>query len=455
VVDPSRARRRPAARPVDIMPSVAPRMPESSNSTALPRVPVERTPFRTQPDAHGLYRIYPHQPSYVPDLHLGLDDLCDAPGFDVPRAPPVVPQQLDIGIVQRILLKLIGWFYETPTKSINNFQSLVDTLTEEPFDTAELQDVKVAEELKKIDASPAFLAGSGWKQGVVEIPLPCPYVQCPEDEAPKLEIPGIWHRSWRDVIVETFTGAHFDKIHLTPFELHQQRPDKPDTRVHWEVYDSDAMLEEHNKIREEQDAKGNKMETVVAAIMNWSDSTHLAQFGSASLWPLYTAFGNITKYVRNKPKSYLYNHMAYIPSVRTVPCYRCTQLTVDAQLSNDDFLKYGTHFNGRRPSDKLKTQLKRELFHGTMGMLIDDDFMDAYENGIKITFADGITRLVFPRFISYSADYPERYVTSCVSDIYTLTMLQRHHFHCPSQGTVSLRTVLHAQGQDLRYGYRT
>jgi hypothetical protein len=390
------------------MPTVAPRMPDASASATLPRIPAHRQPFRTRPDSHGLYRIYPHQPSYVPDLHLGLDDLCDAPGFDVVYAPPVVPTPPDLGLVQRILLKLIGWFYETPTKSINDFQSLFDNLTDEPFHTEQLKDIKVAEELKKIDASPAFLAGSGWTQGSVEIPLSCPRVKCAEDQAPKLTIPGIWYRSWRDVIVETFTGAHFNKIHLTPFELHQQRPDKPDTRVHWEVYDSDAMLEEHNKIRAEQDAKGNAMEIMVAGIMNWSDSTHLAQFGSASLWPLYSAFGNISKYSRNKPKSFLYNHMAYIPSVCPLCSLSRTLLTVGSQLSASDFETYGTHFNGRRPSEKLKTHLKRELFHGTLGLLIDDDFLDAYENGIRILFADGVTRLVFPRFISYSADYPER-----------------------------------------------
>jgi hypothetical protein len=58
----------------------------------------------------------------------------------------------------------------------------------------------------------------------------------------------------------------------------------------------------------------------------------------------------------------------------------------------------------------MKTYLRRELFHGTLDLLIDEDFMEAYENGIPIVFSDGVTRLVFPRFITYSADYPERFV---------------------------------------------
>lgn len=43
-------------------------------------------------------------------------------------------------------------------------------------------------------------------------------------------------------------------------------------------------------------------------------------------------------------------------------------------------------------------------------LLLDEDFLHAYEHGIVITFADGVTRRVFPRIFTYSADYPEKYV---------------------------------------------
>lgn len=41
-------------------------------------------------------------------------------------------------------------------------------------------------------------------------------------------------------------------------------------------------------------------------------------------------------------------------------------------------------------------------------LLLDDDFIDAYENGRLILFPDGVVRLVFPRIFAYSADYPEK-----------------------------------------------
>jgi hypothetical protein len=44
--------------------------------------------------------------------------------------------------------------------------------------------------------------------------------------------------------------------------------------------------------------------------------------------------------------------------------------------------------------------------------LLDDKFLEAYEHGILIVCADGVTRRVFPRFFTYSADYQEKLVFS-------------------------------------------
>ena len=41
-------------------------------------------------------------------------------------------------------------------------------------------------------------------------------------------------------------------------------------------------------------------------------------------------------------------------------------------------------------------------------LLIDNDFMHTYEFGIVIEFLDGVQHQVFPRFFTYSADYPEK-----------------------------------------------
>lgn len=41
-------------------------------------------------------------------------------------------------------------------------------------------------------------------------------------------------------------------------------------------------------------------------------------------------------------------------------------------------------------------------------LLLNDKFVEAYRNGLVIICFDGVTRRVFPRFYTYSADYPEK-----------------------------------------------
>lgn len=52
---------------------------------------------------------------------------------------------------------------------------------------------------------------------------------------------------------------------------------------------------------------------------------------------------------------------------------------------------------------------RRELFHAAWKELLKDkEFLRAYQYGIVLTCTDGITRRIYPRIFSYSADYPEK-----------------------------------------------
>jgi len=87
-------------------------------------------------------------------------------------------------------------------------------------------------------------------------------------------------------------------------------------RIHQEIYDSDAMLEAHEEINALPRDPSDDLERVVAPLMVWSDSTHLASFGDASLWPFYLYFGNQSKYTWAKSTADACHHLAYIPTVR-------------------------------------------------------------------------------------------------------------------------------------------
>jgi hypothetical protein len=76
------------------------------------------------------------------------------------------------------------------------------------------------------------------------------------------------------------------------------------------------MYNEHARLQAEHIAKGGKHKVVVFAKHAYSDSTHLAQFGTTALWPIYIYSGNISQYKQAKPGLFCANHTAYIPSVQ-------------------------------------------------------------------------------------------------------------------------------------------
>lgn len=51
---------------------------------------------------------------------------------------------------------------------------------------------------------------------------------------------------------------------------------------------------------------------------------------------------------------------------------------------------------------------KQELVHAIWLLLLDDDFVKAFVHGLLILCADAVWRRAYPRFFTYSADYPEK-----------------------------------------------
>jgi len=78
-------------------------------------------------------------------------------------------------------------------------------------------------------------------------------------------------------------------------------------------------------------------------------------------------------------------------------------------LQLDDKIQetYKRHFGYPATSAVLK-QLKKDLFHAVWKFLLDDEFIDAYVHGLVSKLSDSIQRLCFPRFFTYSMDYPEK-----------------------------------------------
>ena len=59
-------------------------------------------------------------------------------------------------------------------------------------------------------------------------------------------------------------------------------------------------------------------------------------------------------------------------------------------------------------SKELLAHCHCEVLHAQWSILIDEEFLEAYEHSIVIECCDGIRRRFYPRILTYSADYPEK-----------------------------------------------
>jgi hypothetical protein len=288
--------------------------------------------FTTDCDDFGLYREYITFPTTDPEADQDLDDIYDVPGKPSTESGQrwwtgvgamfnAATENIYHPFLNATVYRLMSWFYSgSNQKSVAELDRLVkEVILQEDFDVSDLKDFSAARELRRLDTTEdeaAFSGEAGWRESSVKIPLPVDKQKLKESTALKFEIPGVWHRDLLEVICTAFQDTKAQFYHLTPFRLFwKPTPDSEPERVITDLYNSDAFLQEHESLQQQPRELGCDLERVVAAIMVWSDSTHLANFGQASLWPIYLFLGNQSKYQRAKPSQFAAHHLAYIPSV--------------------------------------------------------------------------------------------------------------------------------------------
>jgi hypothetical protein len=284
---------------------------------------------QTEPNVFGIWRKYPHCPSIDPD---GVISVAPAQAVSLPPSSGTgaltslshALQQFDpianlVPHLPSTVLRLLDWFHSTNTKSNADLDALVHkVILADDFDREDLHNFSAHRALHMLDTpsgnSSHESASNGWINATVHLPVPIKGLEHSEVDAPRFPVSGL--RYWRplEVIRDVFSNAPIGTMHLTPFHEYQRSEHGVDQRIYSEVYTSDRFINEHNRIRNQFQTQTN-LETVVAAMMLWSDSTHLANFGTASLWPVYLFFGNVSKYTRARPTSFSSHHLAYLPSV--------------------------------------------------------------------------------------------------------------------------------------------
>lgn len=142
-----------------------------------------------------------------------------------------------------------------------------------------------------------------------------------EADAPDFEVHGIRYRSLVDLLVSTVQDPALSSSSVyTPFTEWWCPPGSTTpVRVYGEAYNSNVAIKLFEEIKGLPPPPDHpQIESVVALLMLGSDATHLANFGTACLWPIYLFFGNMSKYGGSKPEEFAACHLAYIPKVELI-----------------------------------------------------------------------------------------------------------------------------------------
>jgi hypothetical protein len=285
-----------------------------------------RDSFRSAMNRFHVLREYHHRPSYDPDAHLKPEDLAnfqikELPQSDNPSNPQShPPPPWPFENMSKYLL--MNWFHSGGhQKSEGEVNRLVkEVLAAREFSPTDLADFTIRQGNKTLDEAYVGSAGSGspfsndeWQEIPVDIEIPVPR----KNANPKtFRVPGLQRRPIMNVIKSTWESVASRHFHLTPFKrIHIHPTTGKETRLYDEVYTSDAWIEAHDKLQKQPNELGCTLEKVIAGLMFWSDSTHLTNFGTASAWPLYMYFANLSKYVRARPNSGACHHIAFLPYV--------------------------------------------------------------------------------------------------------------------------------------------
>jgi len=201
---------------------------------------------------------------------------------------------------------------------------LVSLFTSGRVTHEELAGFRAVTELRHLDrfAEESPIGGGPWHTGSVKVKMPCMRANEPsfsrEKDAPEFEISGIRYRSLVDIITariqDTTTSGPFVQ---TPFtEWWYPSGTTHPIRIYGEAYSSDIAIQLAEEIKRiPPPADHPDIESVVVMLMLGSDATHLANFGTASLWPIYVFFGNMSKYDSSRPSEFPASHLAYLPKV--------------------------------------------------------------------------------------------------------------------------------------------
>ncbi|EJD04600.1 uncharacterized protein FOMMEDRAFT_84016, partial [Fomitiporia mediterranea MF3/22] len=263
----------------------------------------------SEPNEYKLLQEYLDLPDDFPDKTLNLEDLCNLPRLSTVDALTQTSSLPKLITNKYVLFNNVATYLLTSwanckvkEKTNNKLDVLVHKVLLYPdFKLLDLVDYRARWENSHIDSlhhnndSPESSHSDDWCEGSVKIKLP------PEDNkkwpggkerAPEFEVRGIHYWPLLTTIFKALDNPCSPPFHYMPYRelwrltvCHDSSPE----HIYSELYCSDYWLEAYKEVQSfpTQDSAEN----FVLPLILYSDSTHLANFGSASLWLIYMYFG--------------------------------------------------------------------------------------------------------------------------------------------------------------------
>lgn len=257
---------------------------------------------------------------------------------------------------------------------------IASSISNKGIKAKEMKGFSSKRELNRLDkyGEGSQIAGGPWKSGSVKVKMPHTGTHVAEKEAPDFEVHGIRYRSLVDIITSRIQEPSTSKpLKGTPFTEWWCPPrcTKP-ICIYGEAHSSDTAIRLYHDIKGIPPPLDHPdIQSVVVLLMLGSDSTHLASFGTASIWPIYVFFGNKSKYDTGKQSVFPAYHLAYLAKVWfTKTLHASTHISL--QLPDGFDHAYKKEYGIPPPAD-IRTHCQRELTHAIIELILQGDFKKA------------------------------------------------------------------------------
>ncbi|KAJ3804065.1 hypothetical protein F5876DRAFT_70939 [Lentinula aff. lateritia] len=212
-----------------------------------------REQLKTQLNSFGLWHEYLQKPSHDPDGEVGIQDMANIPSAQDPDDDGHTSDDLHCDATLNPTQTLLtGWQNNgNSTKSNGEMDKLANFIQRPEFQVSELQGYSTHTANAKITQADENWDYNKLKDSFLETSVDIEVPSGDKNIPSKVfSIPGLLYQSPLSVIHAAFASRLANQFHYTPFCLFQtsESPDSLDNdvqRVHTNIYNSDAFIQEH------------------------------------------------------------------------------------------------------------------------------------------------------------------------------------------------------------------